>query len=127
MTDERRLPTLPQKTIDALNPGIRRTVQWLWSNGFQTCDSGDGETHEFECDFPRPNVVMLVEPDELISEGRRLYALLQSVGIHAMPLSGLDGDTTPYIEGHWSPCDNMAMLSLYEVTDSMLRDVSGDE
>lgn len=33
-----------------LNPGIARTVQWLNSQGFMTTDSGDGATHDHECD-----------------------------------------------------------------------------
>jgi len=41
---------LTQAEVDGLNPGIRRLVVWLRANGFDTCDSGDGQTHDHACD-----------------------------------------------------------------------------
>lgn len=40
----------------SLNPGIRKTVRLLHEAGFDTCDSGDGETHE--CDRDHGYVVV---------------------------------------------------------------------
>ena len=41
---------------DTLNPGIREVVRRLREAGFQTCDSGDGSTRQFECDPGAPDV-----------------------------------------------------------------------
>lgn len=72
------------KEIDyeKLNPGIRATVRFLREHGFNTCDSGDGVTHEFECDLPGPCVHIQCDPHQLASEADRLVALLKGVGIN---------------------------------------------
>jgi hypothetical protein len=65
-----------------INPGIRKTVEWLQSHGFKTCDSGDGETHDHECDLTIPYVHMVVDDqDTLTSEANRLVGLLKKEGI----------------------------------------------
>lgn len=73
---------LSAKQLAALNPGIRHTVQTLRSWGFETCDSGDGVTHEFECDLDVPYVHILCPPALLASETDRLVNLLRGAGIN---------------------------------------------
>jgi hypothetical protein len=41
-----------------LNPNIRRTVAWLNERDWHTCDSGDGATQDYECDWPTAYVVI---------------------------------------------------------------------
>ena len=75
-----------------LNPGIVRTVAWLTANGFRTCDSGDGQTHDYDCDREYPYVCMIAERDTLLSDTDRLAALLRAAGIRFDP-SGEAGVT----------------------------------
>ena len=67
--------------MDSLNPGIRHTVQTLRAWGFMTLDSGDGETHQFECDRDCPYVVIRVDPEKLADESHRLMELLEAQSI----------------------------------------------
>lgn len=61
----------PTYTSTPLNPGIVKTVEFLRTNGFITMDSGDGETHAFECDQPYPYVHMRCAPIEMVPELHR--------------------------------------------------------
>ena len=54
---------------DDLNPGIRQTVQLLRDHGFETCDSGDGETHDRACDRPHGYVVMTIDRHAIVERG----------------------------------------------------------
>lgn len=47
--------------LEELNPGIRKTVAYLRSLGFDTVDSGDGQTHEHECDRPHGYVTISLQ------------------------------------------------------------------
>ena len=80
------LPCSPSLLTDAeletLNPGIRHTVQTLRKWGFDTRDSGDGSTHQFECDLPHPYVHIITPPATMASETDRLIGLLKSAGIN---------------------------------------------
>lgn len=109
--------------IEGLNPGIRETVAFLRAHGFATIDSGDGRTHEYECDQSVAYVHMRVmPPDDLISESQRLYDLLGDRIVFSDPV--MDGDTVtlgPMIEAHYSPRDGIATISLWHVDDDTLR------
>jgi hypothetical protein len=109
--------------LTTLNPGIRRTVAFLRANGFETIDSGDGRTHEYECDQPTAYVHMLVAtPDDLISETQRLYDVLGDRIVFRDPV--MDGDTVtlgPMVEAHYSPRDGIATISLWHVDDALLE------
>lgn len=96
-----------------LNPGIAYTVQVLREHGFNTTDSGDGETHDFECDLPIPYVHMIVDkPGRLVSQADRLAALLESKGV---VFEGQDHTgTKPEINAHYSPGGH-SIISLYNV------------
>lgn len=99
--------------MDKLNPGIVKTVEWLQSKGFDTRDSGDGETHDYECDLPFPYVHMVTEPETLVSEARRLQAELKSIGIELEPLD--EYGEAKAIETSFNPVTNLAIISLFNV------------
>ena len=67
---------LTDKEYESINPKIRNTVKKLRYWGFDTTDSGDGETSDFACDNPFPYVVIKVDPIDLIHETNRLVDLL---------------------------------------------------
>lgn len=99
--------------LEKLNPGIRATVAWLRENGFQTCDSGDGATHEFECDLPHPYVHMVVTPETAWTECQRLKALLAARGVQVQPMNAeMSG---PSLTAHICGSSGFASLSLYNV------------
>lgn len=112
---------------EKLNPGIRATVKWLRSNGFDTIDSGDGETHEFECDIKHPYVHIQVSPHEMVQESVRLYLLLQQRGAIPEEPASEPPDLKSYeeqvawyqkqpgIEASYSPLDGLATISLFNV------------
>lgn len=103
--------------LAALNPGIRRLVAYLRAHGFATCDSGDGVTHEHECDRDHAYVAMRVRPDALVSEADRLARVLRDAGVEVQPM-GME--PTPCIQASYDPADGTALLDLTHVTDDML-------
>ena len=109
---------------DDLNPGIRRTVQWLNDGSFQTCDSGDGKTHEHACDRDYPYVVIRCDPMYLVGEADRLRRSLREIGIslkaqgHALNESGKL--FCACIQASYDPVDRMALIDLMGVDDAML-------
>jgi len=100
---------------DGLNPGIVKTVQWLHANGFNTCDSGDGETHNFDCDLDIPFVHMIVQPDQLASESKRLFDLLTAKGHKIKEFDAEADDGGPNIQASYDPANDIATLSLFNV------------
>lgn len=119
--------------IEEMNPGIRRTVQWLRSHGFQTCDSGDGKTREHECDRPTAYVTIRVAPEKMHEEADRLFALLKAHGVdleadyekiaeaHAEGKLN-EGDTVflATLEAMYAPADGVAVLDLACVDDARM-------
>lgn len=61
-----------------LDPGIREMVGYLWANGFETSDSGDGVTKpEDERTFgSTPHVCAMTSPLMMVSEANRMAGLL---------------------------------------------------
>jgi hypothetical protein len=108
----------PDIDYDALNPGIRETVRWLRSLGFDTVDSGDGETHEYECDCDEPYVVMRWDNPQTLSAGADLLlrALLER-GINVCTI--FMGEVC--IQATYDPVDQSAMIYLSGVNDAMLE------
>lgn len=99
-------------------PGIRQTVLWLQSLGYETTDSGDGysnEGMEGALDFPHV-VIHLDLPANLIAEADRLMEILAAKGIDFTPV---DMDS-PYVEASYQPAKPSAMLFLGNVSDKML-------
>jgi hypothetical protein len=72
-------PVLEKIDLSKLNPGIRNAVAWFRANGFDTCDSGDGSTHEFDCDLVEPYVHVTLDRDTALDETDRLAFLLENV------------------------------------------------
>lgn len=102
-----------------LNPGITRTVAWLREHGFNTQDSGDGATHDFECDQPIPYVHMMVkDPILLVGTVRKLERLLAERGVSLQPMN--EAGTAPAIEASWNPRDGFAIVTLWNVADADL-------
>ena len=96
-----------------LNPGIIATVRWLAENGFQTTDSGDGRTHDHDCDLPMPYVHMLTTPEKLIAETDRLAALLLARGVKLEPMN--EDGTAPALDATYAPASRSAIISLFNV------------
>ena len=95
-----------------LNPNIARLVSWLNDKGFETTDSGDGMTHDFECDRAYAYVVILLDgPDKIRSESKRLYRLLRSEGVEFDPMNG------PFIQANYSPLDEYTFLEVCGIKD----------
>lgn len=115
------VPPLSPEAIAALNPGIRATVQWLREKGFNTCDSGDGQTHDHACDLPVPFVHIRVHPHYMTAEAIRLMALLESchgIDFNNAPHPQDDPEAAsryPHIEASYSPVDGVAIISLFNV------------
>ena len=90
--------------------------------GFITVDSGDGETHDYECDREHGYVVCIVaDPLDLVAEARRLAQVVTAAGLVVVPSAMEDpavGHVT--IEGSYSPADDISILNLAHVHDRML-------
>jgi hypothetical protein len=116
-----------------LNPGIVRTVAALVDAGFHTSDSGDGETHDYDCDREYGYVVCIVpDPVDAVSESHRLATVLTGLGLVVVPRSLVpppDGQVT--VEASYSPSDGIAIIDVSYVHDRMLtelvRVVRGEE
>lgn len=105
-------------SIEGLNPGIRKLVALLNANGFHTCDSGDGVTHEFGCDRENAYVVMQVAPEHLVRECSRLRAVL---GRHGVDVGPICEEPAPCIQGNFDPATDTAFIDLQHVAD---KDIS---
>jgi len=104
---------LTEKEIQSINPGIRSTVQKLREWGFETCDSGDGETAQFDCDLDCPYVHIMVDAESIASETDRLVGLLVEAGIcfDDPPHPQYEPDASskfPVIEASYLPLQNRA-------------------
>jgi hypothetical protein len=106
---------------DEIDPGIRETVRWLRSLGFDTTDSGDGKSKPRDpgevLDFP--HVFMVVKrPRWLVDEANVLRMLLHERGI-PIQQQGPDA-STPSIQANYDPGNGSATLMLMGVDDTML-------
>lgn len=89
-----------------MNKGIIKTVEWLQAKGYVTTDSGDGETHDYECDLDIPYVHMQVDKDDMAYEARNLMLDLTELGIEVD-----SGD----IQATYDPVDDIGVLSLFNI------------
>ena len=108
--------------LNILCPGIRRTVGFLRSKGFETTDSGDGYSNEgMEGAMPFPNVAITCNPADLISEARRLMRVLAEVGVVVEPLGpDEDGPQAPHIEVNYDPSNDIGFIMLLYLDDKRL-------
>lgn len=102
-----------------LNPGIREVVAWLNKHGFRTTDSGDGKTHDYECDRDYPYVVIRI-PDapRLVYETNRLFLLLVDLGIRARPIGREPGAVE--IQASYDPGNSTAVIDVMGLDDARL-------
>jgi hypothetical protein len=105
-----------------MNPGIVKLVALLQANGFSTTDSGDGETHEFECDRDYGYVVITVEPTKMVEESDRLCAVLAQYGITVVEISEQEA---PCIQASYDPVTKSAFIDLMYVHDKLLNGSPG--
>lgn len=113
---------------EELNPGIRRTVAWLQQQGFDTCDSGDGETHDFDCDHPTAYVALVVDPTRLAFESDRLADLISNLGIPVLPMAPTleeDDPATVTIQASYCPAEKMALIYIARIHDRLLPPEAG--
>lgn len=99
----------PKAYTDEIQPTMVRTVAWMQSHGFKTCDSGDGVLNveagmEGALDFP--HVFAQVPPPEMVALATWLRILADVEGIGGK------------VECSYSPDDGVAMVALYGVTDA---------
>jgi hypothetical protein len=111
---------LTPEELATLNPGIRHTVQTLREWGFLTLDSGDGETHQFECDRECPYVVIRVAPEKLVEESHRLMDLLEDRAIRFDEPPHAQEDPEgwakyPRMESIYLPMERMAIIDVSNV------------
>lgn len=104
---------LPEIDLRQLNPGIRATVAVLRANGFDTCDSGDGTTHEHECDLDQPYVHMVVAKSRLIEESDRLVRVLKEHGVKLDPMN--EDNSAPTVQSSYDPVAKAATISVFNV------------
>lgn len=105
--------------MTGINPGIRRTVEWLNEGGFKTTDSGDGATHDYECDRAYPYAVIVTTKEKLIGEAERLAAALAARGVIVGDLD--EEGRGPYVQAMFVPgSDVEAMIDLQNVDDALL-------
>lgn len=112
--------------MSGINSGICRLVAALNNAGFTTCDSGDGETHDYSCDRDYGYVVVAVEPPQaLIQAADRLAATLRSLGI--VPVAqgtGIPYERQCYMQAMYCPVDGHALIDVSYVHDRMLFDAT---
>jgi len=111
---------LTPEELATLNPAIRHTVQTLRKWGFLTLDSGDGETHQFECDRDCPYVVIRVNPEKLVDESHRLMDLLEDWAIRFDEPPHAQEDPEgwaryPRMESIYLPMERMAIIDVSNV------------
>jgi hypothetical protein len=125
MHDEDLTP-LPAGEDIPLNPKIVKTVNFLREHGFDTIDSGDGETHACECDRDYPYVVMRSHPMELASEADRLAILLFRHGVRVGENSEQDEQEHPLpcITASYDPINGRGLLELMFLSDENFQAVA---
>lgn len=110
---------MDQQPLNFVNPGIRLTVAALNAAGFETCDSGDGETRDFECDRRGPYVVIMSSSDRLVEQADALVKFLESNDVQVVPM----GEEGVQIQASYDPCDGSAIIDVSGIHDRLLPDM----
>jgi hypothetical protein len=102
-----------------MNPGITKTVALLNAHGFDTCDSGDGETHDYSCDRERGYVVVRLRSDQpLEASADSVAALLKA---HGAPVGEPVSDSGGVIiQANYCPHDGIRLIDVEGIHDRML-------
>lgn len=104
--------------MDSINPGIRRVVEFLNNAGFETCDSGDGKTHDHACDRPHPYVVVTCHPALLVATADALLRHLREAGV-AVDACDEVGECVS-IQASYDPGNRLAFVDLSNLDDARL-------
>lgn len=110
-----------------LDPGIRRTVLWLGSLGYQTSDSGDGRSKpKRQRVLDIPHVVITVLARNLLDETDALIQAVAELGIPEVPWDQdtEDAPNNPMVEGSYSG-GNTALITVINLHDGILPDGLG--
>lgn len=102
---------------DALDPGIREVVRLLRDAGFDTTDSGDGVSKPAvgrTLDIPHVHIRVLRA--DLIDASHAVRDLLKHRGVRFGKVQA----PCPHVEATYSPCDGVAVVSVYGVDGAML-------
>lgn len=115
---------------DELDPGIRDTVRWLDEHGFETCDSGDGESKfeegwtEDDGAMPFPHVIIHCLRENLVMEADRLAIMLlqegMSIDMGEKPVNG-----NLHIQAMYNPGDLGASIMLVGTVDVEYPETEG--
>lgn len=111
-----------------LDPGVRRTVRWLRSLGYETCDSGDGVTKKPDGWMVRdyPHVTMRVYASDLVALADDMHVRLEVAGFKVAPVGGhvmnRDGEVVPcvYIQANYDPANGIGFLEVAGLHDGLL-------
>ena len=101
-----------------LNPGIVELVRLLNANGLETCDSGDGVTHDHSCDRDYAYVVIRSTKASLIDDADFIKELMARYGVDIVPLT-MDMNS-PGMQATYNPADGICLIDLTGVTDKTL-------
>jgi hypothetical protein len=111
-------------SLNDLDPGIRRTVAWLQSNGFRTTDSGDGvakfqdgDPMEGAQDFP--HVVCMATASTLCAEALRMMHAVAGLGVTVVQ-NGRREPGQAEVHASMDPVDGSAIVILVGVGDADL-------
>jgi hypothetical protein len=101
-----------------LDPGIRETVRRLNDLGFETTDSGDGETKlaaGWSPDEARdvPHVCIRSKAGDLCMQADRLVRELTRAGMCVEPV----GHSGIFVQATYDPADGTAVIELIGVSD----------
>ena len=107
-------------TAYEFNPNIEKTIKLLWVNGFNTIDSGDGETHIFECDLEFPYIHIMSDQNNIVDDCKDLKKIIEEYTSKKVGLVGIGDDAS--IQGTYDPVDSTAIITLLNVTDACLND-----
>lgn len=108
---------------ETINPGVRNTVAWLNDHGFETTDSGDGETHDFDCDRPVPYVVIVVkEKDKLATETDMLVEWLRDRGVPCAEIGedGIPPEGHVSIQASYDPANGLCFIDVMGLCDRLM-------
>ena len=112
----------PSLGDENLNPGIVQLVKLLNDAGFGTTDSGDGETHDHDCDRDHGYVVIMTDSANLVTETDRLKTVLEQAGILVVPQDmGRPEVGCCYVQAMYCPADGFAIIDVMHVHDRMIR------
>lgn len=111
--------------ISKIDPGVRMLVSLLRQHGFDTTDSGDGQSKE-ENGLDVPHVHIVCHAQLLVYEADRLHRVLAMHGVTIQPIAQ---EGAPCVQATYDPADvdSTGMVSLFGVNDAMIRPSSGSE